>query len=61
MRRSDGQLSCPFCDGLLIWQGDFDSIDDYYYDEAGIISNYTCNTCGTEAEFFQKFKELEEQ
>jgi len=42
-----------FCCGenAVYWMSDFDS-EDYGYEVAGIVSNYTCGNCGAEYEVF---------
>ena len=44
---------CPFCDGEMIWDSDFD-VEDGEYDCVGTV--YHCPECGREYHIYQKEK-----
>ena len=38
---------CPFCDGVMIWQGEGNASSiDINADETAVSSNYICEKCG---------------
>lgn len=40
-------MKCWFCNEELIWQNDF-MLEDYGYDEDGIVAILFCPNCGAE-------------
>ena len=40
----------------VIWQGDF-TLEDYGYEEEGIVHVLTCFNCGAEIEYVIRFNE----
>ena len=44
----------------VVWSSDFDA-EDCGYEQAGIVSYYTCSKCGSEYEVFEPLENDEEE
>lgn len=53
---------CSYCKAInsLVWQSDF-SYDEVFGEGEGIVSFYTCNSCGAEVQYSLKDKEEDEE
>ena len=51
---------CFYCDGKVYWQSDFDYEDYGIDDKEGIVSNWTCSSCGAEYEVYVTISEENE-
>lgn len=49
---------CWYCDGLLIWQSDF-NYDEVFGEGEGIVTHLTCSECGAEVQY--SLRESEEE
>lgn len=49
-------MDCWACGNELIWGGDHmvDEIDELGNEDFDVVSNFTCNFCGSYVEFYHK-------
>jgi len=53
---AEARMRCWHCGTEMIWGGDF-SFEDHGLDDEGIVSNFSCPKCPTNAEVYYTIKE----
>ena len=59
MDQPENKNKCFICGAEVIWENDWDAIDEYGYEEPGIVHTYHCPKCGADLTVYERFSKEE--